>query len=117
MTAKAKHALRRFRAPDEDGAEQRAWSVVHDAYLEREPVPRRARPRPRLAVVPILAVIAAGLLLSPAGASVGRFITKALGVSHPAPMLSSLPSAGRVLVSGPGGTWTAARRLLDATAT
>src|SRR5581483_4778806 len=52
--------------------------------------------------------IAASLVLSPAGATVGRLISKALGVRHAAPMLSSLPSAGRVLLSGPGGTWTAA---------
>ncbi len=108
MTPDAKRALREFRGPDERGAEQRAWSVVRDAYLEREPAPRAARMRARLAIPPVLAVIAAGLVLSPAGATVGRLITKALGVRHAAPMLSSLPSAGRVLLSGPGGTWTAA---------
>jgi hypothetical protein len=108
MRQTAKRALREFRAPDEGVTERRAWSVIHAAYLEREPIPTRARPRARLAVVPVLAVIAAGLVLSPAGATVGRLITKALGVRHAAPMLSSLPSAGRVLLSGPGGTWTAA---------
>ena len=108
MTSRPKHALREFRAPDEGGAKRRAWSVVHDAYLEREPAPSRARTPARLALVPVLAAIAAGLVLSPAGATVGRLITKALGVRHAAPMLSSLPSAGRVLLSGPGGTWTAA---------
>jgi WD40 repeat protein len=61
-----------------------------------------------LAIAPVLAMIAATVLLSPAGATVGRLITKALGVRHAAPMLSSLPSAGRVLLSGPDGTWTAA---------
>ncbi len=108
MTPDAKRALRQFRAPDEGGAERRAWSVLHSTYLERAPGRTSARRRARLAVVPVLAVIAGGLVLSPAGATVGRFITKALGVRHPAPMLSSLPSAGRILVSGPGGTWTAA---------
>ena len=108
MTPDAKLALREFRAPDEAAAERRAWSVVRDVYLERVPAPRAARTRARLALAPVLAVIAAGLVLSPAGATVGRLITKALGVRHAAPMLSSLPSAGRVLLSGPGGTWTAA---------
>jgi hypothetical protein len=108
MKPRAKHALRELRAPDEAGAERRAWSVVHDAYLEREPAPGAARRHVRLALVPVLAVIAAGLVLSPAGATVGRLITKALGVRHAAPMLSSLPSGGRILLSGPGGTWTAA---------
>jgi hypothetical protein len=108
MTRDAKRVLHEFRAPDEGGAQRRAWSVVRDAYLEREPAPARPPARARLALAPVLAVIAAGLVLSPAGATVGRLITKALGVRHAAPMLSSLPSAGRVLLSGPGGTWTAA---------
>jgi hypothetical protein len=108
MKPDAKRAVREFRAPGEDGAELRAWTVVHDAYLGREPAPARKRTRARLALVPALAMIAAGLVLSPAFATVGRLITKAFGVRHVAPMLSSLPSAGRILVSGPGGTWTAA---------
>jgi WD40 repeat protein len=105
---RAKHALREFRAPNEGAAERRAWSVVQDAYLEREPAPGRTRRHIRLALVPVLAVIAAGLVLSPAGATVGRLITRALGVRHAAPMLSSLPSGGRILLSGSVGTWTAA---------
>ncbi len=108
MRRRAPDILRGFRAPDESGAERRAWSVVHAVYLEREPAPARARRRMRLATVPVLAVVAAGVVLSPAGATVGRFITKALGVRHAAPMLSSLPSPGRILLSGPDGTWTAA---------
>lgn len=107
MRRRAPQALRELRAPDEAGAERRAWSVVHAAYLEREPV-RRAFPRRRLALAPVLSVLVAGLLLSPAGATVGRFITRALGVRHAARSLSSLPSPGRILVTGPGGTWTAA---------
>jgi len=103
----APQMLREFRAPDESGAEARAWSVVQAAYAARDPAVR-SRPHRRLALVPVLAVIAAGLVLSPAGARVGRLITKALGVRHAAPMLSSLPAPGRLLVSGPGGTWTAA---------
>ncbi|MGN6866855.1 MAG: hypothetical protein ACTHMY_00470, partial [Solirubrobacteraceae bacterium] len=107
MSQNVKRALREFRAPGEGGAERRAWPVVREAYLQREPAPRAGRTRARLAFAPVLAVIAAGLVLSPAGATVGRLISKALGVQHAAPMLSSLPSAGRVLLSGPGGTWTA----------
>ena len=108
MRTRARQHVREFRAPEEAAAEQRAWDVVRTAYLGREPVGGRTRTRARFALAPILAVIAAGLLLSPAGATVGRLITKALGVRHPAPMLSSLPSPGRILLSGPGGTWTAA---------
>jgi hypothetical protein len=111
-----------FRGPDESGAEARAWAAVRSAYLERSPEPR---PRSwwRAVAVPVLAVVVAGLALSPAGAKVGSFgakvghlITRALGVQNAAPALFSLPAPGRILVSGPGGTWTAdadgsARRL------
>jgi hypothetical protein len=107
MRRRAPKLLREFRAPDESGAEARAWSVVQAAYAAREPVVNRRSHR-GFALLPVLAVIAAGLVLSPAGARVGGLITKALGVRHAAPMLSSLPSPGRLLVSGPGGTWTAA---------
>jgi len=108
MRTRAKQRLREFRAPGETAAEQRAWDVVRSAYLEREPARGRTGIRARFALAPILAVLGAGLLLSPAGATVAKLITKALGVRHAAPMLSSLPSPGRVLLSGPGGTWTAA---------
>jgi WD40-like Beta Propeller Repeat len=103
-----KTLLRDFRAPDETAAEQRAWTAVRAAYLEREPVRAGGHAVRRLVLAPLMAVFVAGVLLSPAGATVRRFITRALGVSHAAPALSSLPSPGRILVSGPGGTWTAA---------
>jgi hypothetical protein len=106
MSASAKRRLREFRAPDEAGAEDRAWDVVRAAYLEREPA-ARPRSRRRFALAPVLAVVAAGLILSPAGARVGEIITHTLGVRHAAPALSSLPSPGRLLVSGRGGTWIA----------
>ena len=108
MSRAARNALRELRAPDEPGAERRGWDVVRTAYAERDPAPAVRRSRRRLAVAPVLTVVAGILVLSPAGARVGRIITHALGVSHPAPALSSLPSPGRILVSGPGGTWTAA---------
>jgi hypothetical protein len=99
--------LTRFRAPDEAAAEQRAWAVVRSAYQERVPPTRRASYRwPALSFV---AVVAAGAVaLSPAAATVGRLITRALGVEHAAPALFSLPAPGRLLVSGPGGTWAVA---------
>ena len=46
MKPHAKHALREFRAPDEAGAERRAWSVVHAAYLERRAGTRRGAEAP-----------------------------------------------------------------------
>jgi WD40 repeat protein len=107
MRPEPKQSLRDFRAPDEASAERRAWTVVHAAYLEREPV-RKPRSHLRFALVPALAVIAAALVLSPAGAKVERIISHALGVAHASRALYSLPSSGRILVSDPGGTWTAA---------
>ena len=110
MKTRAEIGLREFRAPGEAGAEERAWDAVRSAYAEREPVPARRRGAPivRLAVAPFAGVIVAGLLLSPAGATVRRLITHALGVRRAAPALSSLPSPGRILLSGRGGTWIAA---------
>lgn len=108
MRSSTKSRLRDFRAPDETAAGQRAWTAVHAAYLDREPVRASRRALRRLVLAPVATVIIAGVLLSPAGATVRRLITHALGVGHAAPALASLPSPGRILVSGPGGTWTAA---------
>jgi hypothetical protein len=102
-----KRAFRSVRVPDAREAEERAWAVVRSAYRERPVVvPRRSRWR--LAVVPALVALLAGLGLSPAGAAVSRLIRQALGVSHAAPALFSLPAPGRLLISGPSGTWTVA---------
>ncbi len=102
---KAERALNQARAPDEEGAQRRAWTVVRSAYRQRSAsVPRK--PRWRLAVAPVLIVLAGALALSPAGATVSRLIQRALGVPHAAPALFSLPAPGRLLVSGAGGTRT-----------
>src|SRR5690349_24551837 len=73
----------------------------------REPV-RRRRPQKRLLLAPAIAILLAAVTLSPAGATVGRWIRHALGVPHAAPALFRLPASGSVLVSGTGGTWTVA---------
>lgn len=102
-----KRILERVRGPDEAAAEDRAWAVVRAAYQEREAVtPRRALVRN--AVVVVVALVVGAVALSPAGATVGRLITRALGVKNAAPALSSLPAPGRLLVSNPAGTWTVA---------
>lgn len=100
-------ALSRVRAPDELGAEERAWAVVRSAYEERVPSAPHGR-RARLALATALALSVGAVALSPAGATVGRLITRALGVEPAAPALSSLPAPGRVLISASGGTWTVA---------
>ncbi len=103
----AKRALGRIHAPDEAGAQDRAWPVLRTAYRAREPVAARTGFGRRTALAPAVAVVLLGAIaFSPAGAAVRRWIGHALGVRHPAPALYSLPAPGRVLVSGPGGTWT-----------
>jgi hypothetical protein len=100
-----RQGLRKLRAPDEAEAEARAWAVVSSAVpgLDLSPRPRsRRRLTAALALAALLGVVA----LSPAGATVGRLITRALGVRHASPALFSLPTSGRLLVSGPGGTWS-----------
>lgn len=98
-------ALARLRAPDERAAQVRAWQVVGSAYRERPPLVRRRSRRP-LAFVPVLIALVAALTLTPAGATVSRLISHALGVPHAARTLLSLPAPGTLLVSGAGGTWT-----------
>ncbi len=103
----AQRALSSFRAPEEAATQDRTWTVVRDAYQLREPVPRRRSHR-RLLLAPAIAIVLAVVTLSPAGATVGRWIRHALGVPHAAPALFRLPASGSVLVSGAGGTWTVA---------
>lgn len=103
----AKQALRRVGAPDEHAAGQRAWTVVRSAYQAREPVVAPPSRR-RYALALALALAVAALGFSPAGATVGHFITRALGIQHAASALSSLPTSGKLLVSGPDGTWSVA---------
>jgi hypothetical protein len=103
----ARRALKELRAPDEPAAQERALTVVRAAYAERAPV-RRQHSRARLVVVPVVILLLGAATLSPAGATVTRWIKHALGVPHASPALFRLPAAGTLLVSGPGGTWTVA---------
>lgn len=103
----AKQALRRIGAPEEHAAQERAWAVVRSAFQAREPV-IQPRGRSRYLLGFAMALVVGALGLSPAGATVGHLITRALGIHHAASKLSSLPTSGRLLVSGPGGTWTVA---------
>jgi hypothetical protein len=94
----------KFHAPGEDAAADRAWEVVRAAYTQREPVtwPRK-HARPLLAGAVVVAAVAA--ILSPPGRSVVHSLRKAVGVQNAQTELFSLPSPGRLLVSGRGGTW------------
>jgi hypothetical protein len=94
----------RLEAPDEHGAEERAWQVVRAAYEQREPVswPRRHW-QPVVAVAVIAAVVAAAL--SPPGRSVVHSLRKAVGVQQAEQGLFSLPAPGRLLVTSREGAW------------
>lgn len=112
----ARRALTTASAPDEAGAEDRAWAVVREAYAVRPHHPAK-RSRAHLVLAgPLLAALAIALVLSPAGASVRSAISRALSVAPvrpihlPKPLTTglSLPAPGRLLVSGAAGTWTVA---------
>jgi hypothetical protein len=96
--------LSRLRAPDEHAAGRRAWEVLRTAHREHTPVNRR-RPKRTVALVPAVIALAAALALTPAGATVTRLISHALGVPHAARTLLPLPAPGRLLVSAHGETW------------
>lgn len=99
--------LRNLTAPGELDAQARAWEVAHAVYRERRVAPAR-RWRARLLLSPLVAVVAAVLALTPAGAAVHRWIDRTLGVKHARPALFSLPAQGQLLVAGHGGVWTIA---------
>ena len=115
--ARVERELRAVRAPGEAQAQQRAWPVLRSVYADRLPM-RRRRSRSRLALIPAVVVGLSVLALTPAAATVHRWIEQTLAVPHVQPQLFSLPTRGRILVSGSGGTWTisadGARRRLGA---
>jgi hypothetical protein len=99
--------LRNATAPSELDAQDRAWDVTRSVYLERSSVQRRRSPW-RWLPAPVAIVLAAALALTPAVATVHRWIDRTLGVKHARPALFSLPAPGQILVAGRGGVWTIA---------
>jgi hypothetical protein len=105
--------------PADREAEERAWRIVEASYADRRPLPRATRMRPAL-VLAALAVAVAAAVLSPPGRAVVDAVRRTIGIEHAATTLFRLPAPGRLLVSGPGGTWVVAsdgskRRLGDYT--
>jgi WD40-like Beta Propeller Repeat len=104
--------LRRLRAPDEGEAALRAWEVTAAEFerLEHLPAPHH-RPRRRALLIALAAACLAALAISPAGASVARWVGDRFsspGVKHAKPALVSLPAPGRLLVSSRDGAWVVA---------
>jgi len=102
--------LRELRAPDEGDASLRAWEVTAAAFDELAPAPARPRRRPPRGAALALAGLCcvAALAISPAGATIARWVGHGFstpGVKHARPALASLPSPGRLLVFSRDGAW------------
>jgi hypothetical protein len=95
--------LRAARVPGEEQAFRRAHPLAM-AAVRAAPSRRRRRRRAR-AIAPLLAgLLAAGLLLSPAGADVRSWISDAVTSSEPKPVRAeTLPGGGRLLTAGRDG--------------
>ncbi|MET0938013.1 MAG: hypothetical protein ABWY51_02165 [Gaiellaceae bacterium] len=90
--------------PLPEGAEERAWQVVHSAFEERAPSPRERKVW-RPVVVLAAAAIVAGAVASPPGQAVLDSIREAVGIERAQPALFSLPASGRLLVESSDGVW------------
>jgi dipeptidyl aminopeptidase/acylaminoacyl peptidase len=103
--------------PGAEEAERRGLALIRAAYAERRAEERRPR-LPRLAVAFAAITLLAGLLLSPAGATVRDWVDDAFtaGVQDAEPALTDVPGGGRLLVQSSSGPWVVqpdgSRRLL-----
>jgi hypothetical protein len=109
------------RVPVDEEARARTLRVARAAYREREPVRRRRRWAPALALAAcaLAAVLVAASLNAP-GDALARWVRDVLGAGHPdpKPALVRVPGGGRLLVSSSDGAWAVAadgsrRRLGD----
>jgi hypothetical protein len=116
-----RQALRDVEIPDREGAEERALGMARAAIHANpgEPIARRrVVGRRGLQVAVAVGLLAA--LVSPAGAAVRHFVRDAVGDGQrPARLaLTSLPTAGSLLVDSPQGSWIVhadgSKRLLGA---
>ncbi len=96
--------LEQIAIPGEDGARERAWSVVREAFAEWEPAPRRSH-WPRVAAVAVALTALAAAAFSPPGRAVLDEIREVVGVERAQPALFSLPAPGSLLVSSDAGLW------------
>lgn len=111
--------LRALRAPDEGEAALRAWGIAAAEFDRADQPPSTRRGRRRALVVAVAAAVLAALAISPAGATVARWVGDRFaspGVKHAQPALVSLPAPGQLLVGSRDGAWVVSsegsRRLL-----
>jgi WD40 repeat protein len=93
--------------PDERAAEERGWELVRAGFIGRIPVARRQR-RVGMAVAAAAAVVALTVgALTPPGDAVADWLRDIVhpGTTKPEPVLTSLPTRGRVLVLSRTGPW------------
>jgi hypothetical protein len=98
-----RHELEQIEIPGEHEARRRSWPVVEAAFVEREPVERRRRVGPMIAIACIAAALAA--VLTPPGRAVLNGLRETVGVERAQPALFSLPTPGRMLVTSDAGVW------------
>jgi hypothetical protein len=99
--------LRDFQAPAEPAAQERAHAVARAAFERRPPARRRRVPAGPLALAAAAVALAAAIALTPPGEAVAGWVHDLVTPDPPraAPALTSLPAPGRLLLTGPGGTW------------
>jgi hypothetical protein len=103
--------LRGAPAPGEDEAYRRA-RLLALAAARAAPASRRRRRRVARVLAPAaISLLAAGLLLSPAGADVRSWISDAVTASNPQPLRAmTLPGGGRLLTAGRDGLFVRTAR-------
>src|SRR5215212_7296857 len=107
MATDLRERLRDAPIPDEGGARERGWQVVHGAFEERAPVRRRTSAPWRAALALGVMALALVLVLTPAGAKITDFVGNAVspGARHAQPVLRQVPGAGSLLVESGNGPW------------
>jgi hypothetical protein len=102
-----RNELERIEIPNEHEARERTRDVVLAAFRDREPARRPRSWKPLVALAVVAAAVAG--LLSPPGRAVLDEIREVVGVEHAQPALFSLPTGGRLLVTGDSGAWVVER--------
>ncbi len=108
---RVRNAVREAVVPDGNGARERAWRVVSAAYEEDgasiggRGARRRLWARPAITLAVLVAAVV--VAITPPGEAVGDWIADTLrpAVTPSQPVLSSLPTGGRLLVTSGQGPW------------